>query len=310
MKFSITIPTYKKEFLKETIDSILTQSFEDFEIIIVNDASPYDIDSIISLYHDSRIKYFTNENNCGAKDVVDNWNICLSHASGEYLMCIGDDDKITPNCLHDYASYIERYPLIEVFHTGTDIIDDNSNHLTTLEIRPEWESLLSLIDSPQNSGLGSYLFKTSSLKKNGGFYKLPYGWSSDFITVYIAAKKKGIVNIQSIGFQYRGNGLSISHDMTGIKGKIEALLKFDKWVYTFLNNLETDNYNDNKKKCDIMLSFREKTNQNIDDLIEFDIRKNLHRGLFWIQNRKEYDISIIRVITCLCKSVLYKFRRL
>ena len=83
MKFSVTIPAYKVKYLKEAIDSVLAQTFHDFELIIVNDASPYDIDSVLSQYNDPRIIYKKNESNCGAKNVVDNWNICLSYATGD-----------------------------------------------------------------------------------------------------------------------------------------------------------------------------------------------------------------------------------
>ncbi|MBQ8672678.1 MAG: glycosyltransferase, partial [Bacteroides sp.] len=47
MKFSITIPAYKRTYLQECIDSILAQTYTDFELIIVNDASPEDLDSIV-----------------------------------------------------------------------------------------------------------------------------------------------------------------------------------------------------------------------------------------------------------------------
>ena len=59
--FSVTIPAYKDRYLKETIDSILAQTYQNYEIIIVNDASPYDLDSIVSQYDDPRIRYFKNE---------------------------------------------------------------------------------------------------------------------------------------------------------------------------------------------------------------------------------------------------------
>ena len=95
IKFSITIPAYKDKYLKETIDSVLAQTYQNYEIVIVNDASPYDLDRIVTKYNDPHIRYFKNEKNCGAKDVVDNWNISLSHATGEYLICMGDDDKLT-----------------------------------------------------------------------------------------------------------------------------------------------------------------------------------------------------------------------
>lgn len=47
MKFTIAIPAYKRTFLKECIDSILAQTYKDFELIIINDASPEDLDSVV-----------------------------------------------------------------------------------------------------------------------------------------------------------------------------------------------------------------------------------------------------------------------
>ena len=173
IKFSVTIPAYKDKFLKETIDSVLAQTYPNYEVVIVNDASPYDLDSIVNLYDDRRIRYFKNEKNCGAKDVVDNWNICLSHATGEYLICMGDDDKLTPRCLQDFANLIEKYPDLDLYHARSEIIDDDSNFVCLLEESPEWESVYSLIYNPRNSHLGDFLFKTETLRKNGGFYKLP-----------------------------------------------------------------------------------------------------------------------------------------
>ena len=57
IKFSIAIPAYKKKFLKECIDSILSQTYQNFEIVIVNDNSPEDLDSVIYLYNHNKIRY-------------------------------------------------------------------------------------------------------------------------------------------------------------------------------------------------------------------------------------------------------------
>lgn len=308
IKFSVAIPTYKDIFLKETIDSVLSQSYQDFELIIVNDASPYDIDSVVSQFDDSRISYFKNEKNCGAKNVVDNWNICLSKSSGDYFVCIGDDDKLKPNCLSDLYHLICKYPDIEVLHSQTEIIDEDSNFIQLLEKRPEWESVFSLIFSVNDSGLGSYFFKTGSLRSKGGFYKLPYGWSSDFITAFIVADEYGIVNTQVPGFQYRGNGMSISHDMTGVEDKIWANLKAKDWIDSYVSKKDTNNESDEKFKDKIPLSIKNRTNQKNDDLLEFDIRKAFFsRTLFWFVRRKKYGISFVRYLKCVMKSLKYRF---
>ena len=101
IKFSITIPAFKARFLKECIESILVQTYDNYELIIVNDASPEDLDSIVSSFEDSRIRYYKNEIGFGGYNVVLNWNKCLDYCTGDYMICMGDDDKLLPCCLEE-----------------------------------------------------------------------------------------------------------------------------------------------------------------------------------------------------------------
>lgn len=104
MLFSVLIPAYKGQYLEEAIASVVAQTYSDWELVIVNDASPEDLTSIVNRFDDSRIRYYENKQNCGAENVVDNWNICLSYAQGDYVICMGDDDRLLPNCLQEYAT--------------------------------------------------------------------------------------------------------------------------------------------------------------------------------------------------------------
>ena len=310
IKFSVTIPAYKDKFLKETIDSVLAQTYPNYEVVIVNDASPYDLDSIVNLYDDRRIRYFKNEKNCGAKDVVDNWNICLSHATGEYLICMGDDDKLTPRCLQDFCDLIEKYPKLDLFHARSEIIDDDSKFVCLLEERPEWESVYSLIYNPRNSHLGDFLFKTETLRKNGGFYKLPYGWQSDDISAFMAAANHGVANSKEVGFQYRGNGLSISHDLTCIEDKIEAVKAAVRWRLAFVADKHPDNTEDQKLieliKRDVSLY----EHQEIDNMVEFDIRKKFwSRSWYWLWHRQKHGIIMKRLLRCILKAIKYLIQK-
>lgn len=307
IKFSVTIPAYKDKYLKETIDSVLAQTYQNYEVVIVNDASPYKLDSIVSQYSDPRIRYFKNEKNCGAKDVVDNWNICLSYATGEYLICMGDDDNLTPRCLQDFADLIEKYPELDLYHARSEIIDDDSNFVCILEERPEWESVYSLMYNPRNTHLGDWLFKTETLRKNGGFFKLPFGWQSDDISAFIAAASHGVANTKEPGFQYRGNGLSISHDMKSIEDKIEAVRYSIQWRLNFIADKEPTNTEDKKLKRLISKNALSSGNQDIDNMIEFDIRKNFwSRSWFWLWHRGKHGISAKRYLRCVLKTIKYK----
>lgn len=309
IKITIAIPAYKDIFLKEAIDSIFNQTYSNYEIIIVNDASPYNISQIISQYNDERLFYSINEQNCGAKDVVDNWNICLSKSNGEYLLCMGDDDKLKDNCLQDFVDLIQQYPDVDLFHSRTEIIDDNSNYVETLDECPEWESVLSFIYTFKDSGLGSYLYKVSTLRKLGGFYKLPYGWSSDFITAFMVADKHGLVHTKEPGFQYRCNCHSISHDTKSIEYKIMANLKACEWINLFVAEKKVDNNMDSNLRDIIPSHIRNLMNRKNDDLIEFDIRKNFfNKSLFWLFYKGNFKISKTRVIKCILKSIKYKYR--
>jgi len=60
IKFSVTVPAYKPQYLVECIDSILAQTYKNFELIIINDASPLDLGIMIVRYDDPRIRYYKN----------------------------------------------------------------------------------------------------------------------------------------------------------------------------------------------------------------------------------------------------------
>lgn len=214
MKFSILIPAYKPQFLSECIESVLAQTFSGWELVIVNDASPYDINSIVEKYNDSRIRYFKNEIGFGAENVVDNWNKCLSYAEGEYVICMGDDDRLLPCCLEEYNLLIERYQNLDVYHARTELINENGEFIGLQEARPEWESAYSALWHLCHCGriqyIGDFLFRIAALKNEGGFYKLPLAIFSDNISTIRAAKKAGIANTQKICFQYRTNRYTIT----------------------------------------------------------------------------------------------------
>lgn len=298
MQFSVTIPAYKKAFLKEAIDSILSQSFHDYEIVIVDDCSPEDIGSIIDQYaHDDRIHYYRNETNYGAFDVVDNWNRCLSLCKGDYVICMGDDDRLLPNCLSDYAKLIARYPEIEVLHTQTEIIDSNGDVLEILPPRPERESALSLLYFRWKNRLqfiGDFCFKTSSLRSRGGFYKFPLAWYSDDYTAFLAATSHGIANVGPTGFQYRTHDTTITSSGYE-RTKIEATrIAHD----LFFQSLTTHNWDDSENKLlHLLLNDLEPHRKEV--YLQCVYKDFVHHPtaiFYWLHRAKDYGLSSGSVI--------------
>lgn len=236
MKFSVLVPAYKRRYLAECVESVLSQTYSDWELIVVNDASPEDLDSVMAAYSDPRIHYYTNEHNCGAVDVVDNWNICLKYSSGDYVICMGDDDRLLPCCLEEYSRMIDAHPGLGLYHAWTEIIDENGVVINMQEPRPVTESVWSMIWMRWHGRIqfiGDFLFDATALKARGGFYKLPLAWASDDISAVQAAAPHGVANSQVPLFQYRSNGLTISR--TGNVGiKMEACNAEEDWYRTFV----------------------------------------------------------------------------
>lgn len=294
MKFSITIPAYKADYLKECIQSILNQTFKDFELIIVDDCSPNNLKTIVDQFNDNRIKFYRNNSNCGAIDVVDNWNICLSYAQGDYIICMGDDDMLTPKCLEEYYEIIEKYPNIDIFHTRVIQVDELNNFIGLTDPRPEWESVLSMIwyrMEYRQQYIGDFLFRTKKLKDLGGFYKLPYAWGSDDITSYLVAKEKGIVNINNPNFYYRVNRLTITN--TGNNEiKMESLLMTEQWIRNFVNSYIANNEIEEYFKSMILNGLRKYFILQKSRIIKKQMLQSFWCIFSWYKKRKKYHISI------------------
>lgn len=94
-KVTIAIPTYNRsKFLAEAIKSVLEQTYIDFELLIVDNASTDRTKKVVKSFNDPRINYHRNKKNIG---MMRNWNKCIELSNGKYLMILGDDDMLYPN---------------------------------------------------------------------------------------------------------------------------------------------------------------------------------------------------------------------
>lgn len=236
--FSILIPAYKAKFLRHAIDSILAQTYREFELIIVDDNSPEDLNSIVGTFDDSRIHYYRNDVGFGAVNVVGNWNKCFEYSSGDYVICMGDDDELSERCLEEYVMLIKKYPEFDCYHTRLAYIDDYSSIIDLQIDRAATDTVYSAIwHSWKGRGhvIGDWLFSSSFLKRNKGFVYFPCAWSSDSITAFVAATSHGIANTSYVGFRYRVSQCTISSNYKDyIYYKLQSWLDVEKWYKNFL----------------------------------------------------------------------------
>ncbi|MDE5981180.1 MAG: glycosyltransferase, partial [Bacteroidaceae bacterium] len=115
---SVCMPMYNASpYLRECVDSILSQSFEDFELLIVDDGSTDDSVEIVRSYGDERIRLIENKH-----DYIGSLNILLDEARGKYIARMDADDVMMPERLQAQYDYMECHPSIDLVASGMNYI--------------------------------------------------------------------------------------------------------------------------------------------------------------------------------------------
>lgn len=113
-RVSVLIPLYNtpESFLRETIDSVLKQTFCDYELLLLNDSpNNTELEAIVASYKDERIRYSCNERNCG---IAASRNRLLEMAQGEYVAVLDHDDVAMPERLAKQVAYLDAHPEVGV----------------------------------------------------------------------------------------------------------------------------------------------------------------------------------------------------
>lgn len=144
-KVSVITPVYNGElYIESAIVSLLAQTFQDWELIVVDDGSTDSTPIILERFIDKRIKIFRQENSGEAHAR----NVGLENAAGEYIAFLDADDLYLPNALQDFTSFLDLHLEFGVVYSDGIICDSNEVPLIRLdEIRSSTDSgnLLDLI---------------------------------------------------------------------------------------------------------------------------------------------------------------------
>jgi len=241
---SIGLPAYKARFLEQAIESVLKQTFVDFELIIVNDASPENLKDIVCKFNDPRIRYYENDKNIGAESVVKNWNKVLSFAKGEYFVLFSDDDIMEKDYLTKMLESIKSEPNYNVYRCRVNVINSKNETLATSPESPIWETALDYIIQRLKGNRQHYIseviFKRSRLVEIGGFVDFPLAWYSDEATCFLAGFDTGIYFVNEILFNWRYSDSNLSKIGNYLK-RIEAGLQYKEWLIKIVK----ENYNKN-----------------------------------------------------------------
>ena len=122
VKVSVLMPVYNAEkYLSDAIDSIISQTFEDWELIVINDGSTDNSESIIAGYSDSRIYYIRNTENIG---LIRTLNKGIDLCQGQYIARMDADDISLPGRLKKQVDFLDKNPDYLMCGTNAAVIND------------------------------------------------------------------------------------------------------------------------------------------------------------------------------------------
>ncbi|MCZ7533602.1 MAG: glycosyltransferase [Acidimicrobiia bacterium] len=128
MRVSIAIPTFNgSRFISDTLESVLDQTFSDFEVLVSDDGSTDDTLEIVRSYGDSRIRIVGDGGHLGAGG---NWNRALTAANCEYVKLLPQDDLLYPQNLEVQVAILDGNPELAFVSVRRDVIDANGTVLT------------------------------------------------------------------------------------------------------------------------------------------------------------------------------------
>lgn len=202
---SIGIPTYNRadNYLINTIESAINQTYTNLEIIIADNCSSDNTCEIVKSLSDSRIRYFRHEYNIGANE---NFNFCLNNAIGDYFVLLHDDDLIDEDFIETCINGLDLNRNAGIVRTGTRYIDSRGEvikeKLNMAYSQNIEEFCLEWFRGVTSLYLCSTLFNTNKLRSIGGF-KSRTNLFQDVVAQFILANKYGKVDIQEAKASFR-----------------------------------------------------------------------------------------------------------
>lgn len=250
-KISIIIPVYNTEkYIERCLDSVLQQTYENKEIIVINDGSTDKSEDKINKYKD-KIKYIKKENS----GLSDTRNLGIEKATGKYIMFIDSDDYIEKGLLMNLKPYIDqniemiKYKTIKVTEDGKEIQKMQGPVFKTTTGEDAFSKMCFTDQLMETAWI--YLYKAELLKENK--FQFPKGlYHEDFgLVPLIILKAKTFVSTDIYGYNYvqSQNSITRNEDYQKTKRKVyDLLIHYDKIV----NEIEKYNIQE-KAKQDIKI---------------------------------------------------------
>ncbi len=250
-KFTIFLPVRNgRNYISSCIESILSQEYENFDLVILENKSTDDTLSIVRSYDDPRIKVIEASSTLG---MYENWRrvyelIQSGKVSSEFSTIIGHDDILYSSFLKGIVELITTYPDASLYQTHFDLIDAAGNLKRPCKPIPAREYakdfLLARCWGNRDSFGTGYVFRTTDYEKIGGIPDLPsLLWSDDLMIVRLTTLSYKVCG-GGARFAYRLHSDSVSGSLskTRFTAMVNALNKYQKEIEKHHQDLLVDDY--------------------------------------------------------------------
>ena len=251
---SILMPVYKtSQYLREAMECMLSQTFTDFELIVLNDRSPDDAEKVLDEYKDPRIVRYLGEENLGLANVL---NIGMQMARGKYIARMDSDDLSLPSRLEVQVGFLEQHPDIDLCSCGMKLFGAKDDRWIR-DSDPDMVKITALFFSP--------ILHASSVWRRDVFEKMGMRFDQGMVPaedydLWCRALSKGLrlVNIPDCLYLYRIHSNQATED-TGRTSHKEREVR-ERFLHSIFPDVEEKDIAGfaTMKNCSDPEEFREK----------------------------------------------------
>jgi glycosyltransferase involved in cell wall biosynthesis len=237
-RLAIVLAAFKPTYLRQAVESVLSQTSRDFNLYIFDDASPHNLRDELHGLPEAINSYHRFDENVGATSIVQQWRRCISHTNNEpWIWIFSDDDLMDKNCVESFFDELNGSPNHPAYRFNTRKIDAHDSVIRKNHFPEQFDAaeFLNLkLSYKEESYIVETIFSRSAYQKVGGIPDLPYAWAADDL---FNAKIADLGTIRTIpgamvSWRFSDENISGKKSASGALDKIKASQNFVHWINT------------------------------------------------------------------------------
>jgi len=206
-RVSVAMSVFNGEiFLAESIQSVLAQTMDDFEFIIIDDGSTDRSAEIIKGFDDPRIRYVHQTN----KGLATSLNKAISLSRSDLIARIDSDDLWVPEKLKCQVEFMDKHPEVVLLGGEIQLIDMDGNYMYTVHKPHSDEENRRYLDIKNMWTHSAVIFRQESVEKVGGYITTKYTYFEDYVLWHQLAKLGKVAQLDKVVTKYRVHPYAVS----------------------------------------------------------------------------------------------------